>query len=300
MFLLSACIFVPVDVVVTQTMDAIRSQTPPPTSTFYQYEAERTQLASTPEPSPTYTYEPPERTNWLILGGDYRSHRQGTRYGDKTDVIILISVLQGYVDPYQVTMIQYPRNLYIPIEAMDDQWLFAVYGREGFPGLHYYWQQAFDIDLAGIFYINMDGFVKLIDDLGDLPGHPGKDGEAVLAYLRDNNNNWERGKYDAERRSLGIAYALAQKVADEITENPFATVKILFDRWHGLIRTDVVDAGQLAYLAYMGWEAKDNYTIEFVQLEEPDIVRGETPLEVRGMIPATDLSEWHRDILEVR
>lgn len=256
---------------------------------------------NTPIPTETEIVNNPNRTNWLLLGGDYRQHRQGTEYGNKTDVIILVSVLEGYVDPYQITMIQYPRNLYIPIRNMDDQWLFSVYGREDFTGLHYYWQQAFDVDLHGIFYINMDGFVKLIDDLGDLPGHPGKDGEAILAYLRDNDNNWNWGSYDKEKRALGIAYSLAKKVEDELTSNFFSTAKILFERWHGLIKTDVTELGQLTYLASIGWEARDgNYTIDFVQLEEPAIVRGETPLEVRGMIPATDLSEWHRDILEVR
>jgi hypothetical protein len=253
-------------------------------------------LTPTDLPTETPLPEKPRRTNWLLLGGDYRHHRRWTEYGNNTDVMILVSVLE--TDPMQITMIQYPRNLYIPINGMDDMWLFSVYGAEDMAGLHYYWQEAFDQPLHGIFYIHMDGFVKLVDDLGELQGHPGKDGEAILAYLRDNDNNWNRGTYDAERRALGIAYALAAKVEEMIVNEPVVLAGILFDRWHGLVMTDVADLGQLAFLVSLGWQAKSGgYEVDFVQLEEPVIVRGDTPLPVRGMIAREDLKAWHASIL---
>lgn len=298
LILLTSCI---VQTTVTPTSMLKPTVSPPPTKT-------EIQPTTTPEPEPSPTEEGPSRTNWLILGGDFKAHRQGTKYGNKTDVIILVSVLE--TDPVQVTMIQYPRNLYIEIPEMDNQWLFAVWGREGWEGLHYYWQQAFDVDLNGIFYINMDGFVKLIDDLGGLqmnsPEHWRDqnrimNGEEVLAYLRDNLNQWGYGTYDREERTLRVMQSISHKVENLITDDFFGLAQVLFTRWHGLVKTDITEIGQLAYLVSIGWQAKTNgYDVKTVQLEEPEIVRGDTPLEVRGMIPSTDLSEWHRSVKEVR
>lgn len=257
---------------------------------------------NTPEPLgnwDNYAEGKPQRTNWLLLGGDYRAHRRGTGYGYNTDVIILVSVL--HTAPMQVTLIQYPRNLYMPLEGMDDTWLFRVWDAEEVPGIHYYWQEAFGQPIHGVFYIHMDGFVKLVDDLGGLRVWDAvdRDGEAVLAYLRDNDNNWNRGSYDYEQRALRVTMALAEKVKAMLVNNPVVLAGVLFDRWHGLVTTDISDLGQLAYLVGLGWRAKSGgYEVKQVQLEEPAIVRGETPLSTRGMIANEDLVQWHLDVLE--
>ncbi|KKL10549.1 hypothetical protein LCGC14_2554690, partial [marine sediment metagenome] len=66
-----------------------------------------------PTPVPTPTLEPVfERTNWLLLGGDYRAHRENTDFGNKTDVIVLVSILE--TDPMDIAVVQFPRNLYLP------------------------------------------------------------------------------------------------------------------------------------------------------------------------------------------
>ena len=79
-------------------------------------------------PTATFEFEPqPQRTNWLLLGGDYRAHREGTGYGNKTDVIVLVSILE--TDPIDIVVVQFPRTLYVPVEGMDDQWLSGVWGR---------------------------------------------------------------------------------------------------------------------------------------------------------------------------
>ena len=177
--------------------------------------------------SPSPPAEPPDRYNFLLLGGDYREHRAGTGRGDKTDVILLVSILME--NPVKITVVQIPRNLYVPVEAMDNQWLYAVYGREGFVGLQYYFQQAFDVDLHGIFYVNMDSFVYLIDSLGGIwvADEGIMLGERTLAYLRDNDNNWEHGTYDAGGRQFKVLYALAEKVKTRFRENGLVTAKDL-------------------------------------------------------------------------
>lgn len=239
--------------------------------------------------------QPADRYNFLLLGGDYRSHRQTG--GDKTDVMLLVSVLME--EPTKITVVQFPRNLYVPVEAMEDQWLFHVYSREGFVGLHYYLQQVFAIDLHGIFHVNMDGFVSLVDGLGGLWLNGVMDGEQTLEYLRDNANNWDYGVYDAGGRQFKVLVALAEKVKTRFSEDALTTAKDLWGAYGNLLETDLSTFEQIHYLAELAWTiATKEYIVESVRLAEPTVVRGDTPLEVRGLVPNEDLARWMSSVLE--
>ena len=256
-------------------------------------------ITSTQEAIPVVTpkKQQADRYNFLLLGGDYRSHRQGTSYGDKTDVILLVSILME--EPTKITVVQFPRNLYVPVDSFPDMWLFHVYSREGFTGLHYYFQQVFDVDLHGIFQINIDNFVTLVDNLGGLWLNGGMDGEQTLAYLRDNANNWDYGVYDAGGRQFKVLYALAEKVKTRFHEDALTTAKDLWGTYGNLLETDLSTFEQIHYLAELAWTiATKEYIVESVRLAEPTVVRGETPLEVRGLVPAEDLARWMSSVLE--
>lgn len=271
----------------------------PPTPTSVPSPTVAPSPTSFPQASPPV--EALGRYNFLLLGGDYREHRAGTDKGNKTDVILLVSILME--NPTKITVVQFPRNLYVPVEAMDDQWLFHVYGREGFAGLHYYFQQVFDVDLHGIFYVNMDNFVTLVDGLGGLwiAGVGILDGEQTLAYLRDNTNNWGLGAYDAEGRQFKVLYALAEKIKTRFRENGLVTAKDLWGVYGGLLKTDLSEFEQIHYLAEMAWTiATKKYTVEHVRLGIPTVLRGETPLEVRGLVPADNLAHWMMEVLDGR
>ena len=254
-------------------------------------------------PSPTLpAVEPPARYNFLLLGGDYTAHRAGTNYGDKTDVILLVSILME--EPTKITVVQFPRNLYVPVEAMDDQWLFHVYSREGFVGLHYYFQQVFDVDLHGIFYVNMDGFVSLVDGLGGLWLNGVMDGEQTLAYLRDNKNNWGCPEYDCANRQFVVLRALAEKIKTKFHEDPLTTARFLWDVYGGLFETDLSDFEQIHWLVELGWRiATSEYEVEFLKLTESGaVVYGDVPLEVRGWIAKEEgsLTSWFKQVLSVK
>ena len=250
-----------------------------------------------PLPEATPTVDLPDRYNILLLGGDYVAHRAGTNYGDKTDVMLLVSILME--DPVKITVVQFPRNLYVPVEAMDDQWLFHVYSREGFTGLHYYFQQVFDVDLHGIFYVNMDNFVAFVDALGGLWINGGMDGEQTLAHLRDNENNWAYGVYDANSRQFKVLYALAEKVKTRFHEDALTTAKDLWGAYGTLFETDLSTFEQIHYLAELAWTiATKDYIVESVRLADPTLVRGETPLSTRGLVPAEDLVSWMAEVLD--
>ena len=248
-------------------------------------------------PTPTPLPDPLERYNFLLLGGDYATHRAGTGYGDKTDSMLLVSVLMEELT--KITVVQFPRNLCVPVEAMDDQWLFHIFAREGFTGLHYYFQQVFDVDLHGIFYVNMDNFVTLVDGLGGLWINSVMDGEQTLAYLRDNENNWDYGVYDAGGRQFKVLNALAEKVKTRFHEDALTTAKDLWGAYGNLLETDLSSFEQIHYLAELAWTiATKEYIVDFVRLAEPTVVRGETPLEVRGLVPNEDLARWMSSVLE--
>ena len=284
--LLSACVSVPEPLTVSQLTPFAKEKT--------------SEVFSTPFPTPTNVESTPtpveQRTNWLLLGGDYRAHRNGTGWGNKTDVIVLVSVLE--TDPMQITVVQFPRNLYHPF-SLGDTWLFAVWDRYGWQGLHQYFQEVFGVSLQGIHYINMDNFVGLVDELG-------MDGEDTLAYLRDNENNWERGSYDAEQRVFNVLVDLWGFGRAYFLEDPIAATNTVYSRWGDLFESDLSSIEQLYWLFSLGWRVRGaEWEWEQIQLEEPAIIRGWTPIiqdeqPMRGMVADTDLSEWMSEVLDGR
>jgi len=237
-----------------------------------------------------------DRTNWLLLGGDYRAHRAGTGWGNKTDVMILVSILE--TRPLNISVVQFPRNLYVPVRGLEDQWLFAVWGRDGWTGLQLYFQEVFGASLDGIFYTDMDRFEVFIDDLGGIApvGSQKLSGAETLIYLRDNHANWELGSYDAEQRAFRVLNAIWSRGFEYVTSDPIAAASLVLSRWGPLLQTDLDSLGDFYALAELAYRVKTTEQImRFIQLEEPYILRGDTPLEVRGMVPSYDLELWMND-----
>jgi hypothetical protein len=199
----------------------------------------------------------------------------------------------------QITVVQFPRNLYVPVSGLSAQWLFGVWDREGWQGLHNYFQRAFGVSIQGIHYINMDSFELLVDDLG-------MDGTETLAYLRDNENNWGMGSYDAGQRVFQVLAELWARGSTFFLEDPRAAANVVYSRWGDLFETDLSNIEQLYWLFRLGWKIKtSDYDVRWVQLEEPYIIRGDTPIfqdekPMRGMIADTDLREWMRETINDR
>jgi hypothetical protein len=250
----------------------------------------------TPSPIPSPDAEPQHRFTYLVLGGDFRDHRLGTRYGDKTDVMILVSIFD-YGPNLKVDMVQFPRNFYTVVDNFEDMWLFHVFGREGFVGLHYYFQRVFDIDIDGIFYINMDNFVTLIDDAapqGIAVGDKLKNGEEILAYLRDNDNNWGCPQYDCESRQLEVLWALIQYFHRYLEEDAVHAALTVTERWGGLYETDLSTWDQIVQGASLAWRwMQTPYVVNLHKFTQSGVIKyGDTPLEVRGWIPDGDMPGW--------
>jgi hypothetical protein len=268
---------------------------------------------------PSFTPEGPERFNYLVLGGDMGPGRPkdvsgGT--GDKTDVMLLVSVL--LTEPAEITIVQFPRNLYSPA-YIPDRLLFEVYWQDGFEGMRDYFADVFGIELDGIAYVDMPHFVKYVDVIGGVevpfggaPGGPGDavceggkwsstgrntcvfDGASLLAWLRDNDNNWEHGVYDVGMRQHRALVAILDKVYQQFGNRDWKGVFALFDG----VETDL---GVVAFLdaASVGYRALQHGTIiSYDRLAYPTIQRGNVPIEPwRAEIAHFDLREWMAQVL---
>ncbi len=278
---------------VVKLPEATATNTPLPTGTFVSF-------AKTPTQQPKAAIE---RFNFIILGGDFRESRENTGYGDKTDVMIVVSILMS--DPVQITLIQLPRNLYVPVENFPDLWAFAVYRQEGFAGIHYWFQEVFDLTVQGIAYTDMDNFVKFVDGMDGVfmgtsaTGSAMLSGEEILAYLRDNENNWAHDVYDYEGRAFRVFMAIASAMKRQFTDDPFETAELLW-QYRKFVETDLSSFEQFHWVIEMVFNIiQKGYNLNFVQLTEPTIIYGETPTYPgRGYIANADLVEWMRMVLE--
>lgn len=253
---------------------------------------------------------------FVLLGGDWTSHRVGTDYGNNTDVMLLVSIIFPdpihISEPIKIVTIQVPRNLYVPVDGMEDMWAFSVYGKTGFQGISDYIEKVFDTTIIGTVYIHMENFVKFIDALGGVvitldENGLEKDygtwysGELLLEWLRDNENNWNYGVYDQANRQYRALFAIADRAEEEFRSDPVLTAKRLVDLYGNLFDTDMDDIQQLRWIMTLGYQVitahmTDRLDLRFIKLRDPVIVRGDTPLETRGeIVPENgDLHYWYQ------
>ena len=93
-------------------------------------------------------------------------------------------------------------------------------------------------------------------------------------------------------------------VGGTFLENPIVATNALAG-WFDMFQTDLSSIEQLYWLFDLGWrvrKADNQFDWSLVQLEEPIIERGDTPimqneLPTRGMIAATDLRDWMQETL---
>nr|NIM49976.1 hypothetical protein [Gemmatimonadales bacterium] len=182
-----------------------------------------------------------------------------------------------------------------------DVYAFAVYGRDGWDGVHRWWNFAFGVNLQAAFHVNMDGFVEIVDEVGPVwvEGEQ-MGGEDLLVYLRDNENNWGCEVYDCDGRQFKALLALYDRAREYITDEPFKAATFAVDRWGGLVEASIQSIRQYAWVFGVAWEVKNSAPIvEFVQLADPYVVRGDVPLEpgrAEVVAEGVDLHEW---LLEV-
>lgn len=254
----------------------------------------------TPEPTGTPEWEePPQQLAFALLGGDWRDHRAGTAYGNKTDVSLIVVITM--TDPVDILVIQLPRNLYVET-SLGNYWQFAIYRQFGFEGYQLYINEVLNLAVPVVAYIDMEHFIPFVDDvLGEiwLPETGVMDGEETLAYLRDNDNNWFNCLYyDCEGRQYLVLAAMSQKLKTKLAESPMSTTEALWPH-RDLFETNIDDYQKLFYLINAAWEvATSDYTIRFERLTQSGTIQyGDTPLEVRGWVESGNIYKWVEEVI---
>jgi hypothetical protein len=284
--------------------------TPFPPAWETEIAAELTRTAATATPAAELTVEaylyptptPDDDITLVILGQDETSARceRGERCGagSHSDVFVIVHVADN-----KATAVLIPRSLYVPpammlhgtgFEGESDIWSMAVYGLKGFEGVRMYVRVVFGLQVDGVFAINMDDFEALVDSVGGLTvSTEAMDGSEVLAYLRDNENNWGCIVYDCEGRIFSVATALRVKARDMLGQ----TILSLLSDPIIDIKTDMEWVAIVAGLArYVAFEVSGG-TVEYIRLWIPPLQSDDTPLEIRGLVPTRPLYEWMAEVL---
>lgn len=178
---------------------------------------------------------PPDgQVNILVLGSDWRANS-----GYRTDVVLLVSI---FTKENKVTMISFPRDLWVTIPGLQEERINTAMGYGGFPLLASTFEYNFAIYIDHYIMTNFQGFVGIIDTLGGIdveaaintydrcdlsyahggycsvgPGTEHLDGEMTLWYVR---SRYTSSDFDRTRRAQEVLIAIFKKLMSlEAVEN---------------------------------------------------------------------------------
>ncbi len=199
---------------------------------------------STQEPSSTpgeltptlQTITTENQVNILLLGSDFRPQA-----GYRTDVILWLSFQPK---SGTVSMISFPRDLYVDIPGYGQNRINTAQARGGWPTMVATFQQNFGITPQYYIMTNFQGFISIVDSLGGIrvnasknltdkcdlpqevngycsvgPGEITMDGQTALWYVR---SRYSSSDFDRTRRAQEVIQALFNKMfsLDAITKAP--------------------------------------------------------------------------------
>lgn len=176
-----------------------------------------------PTPIPVTEKQMPGTVNLLILGNDSRPNEGGFR----TDVIMFVSINPA---KGRVSVISFPRDLYITIPGWTTQRINTAFIYGGFPLLAETFNYNFGIRPQYYIMTNFQGFTGIIDSLGGInvnvgaylsdecdlriavagrctvkPGVITMDGATALWYVRSRHTTSD---FDRTRRAQEVLYGL--------------------------------------------------------------------------------------------
>lgn len=158
---------------------------------------------------------PNGQINILILGSDWRANS-----GYRTDVILLVSI---YTRENKVSLLSFPRDLYVQIPGLQEERINTAMGYGGFPLLASTFEHNFAIHVDHYIMTNFQGFKNIVNTLGGIeieasqntadrcdlsyaphswcsvgPGTETLDGEKALWYVR---SRYTSNDFDRTRRA---------------------------------------------------------------------------------------------------
>lgn len=202
-------------------------------------------------------------TNYLIIGNDAGPGREGAR----SDVMVIAHVPD---DHSAVTLIHFPRDLWVPIPGHKDAKLNAAYAYGGAPLLVQTMQNLLGIDVDHVAMIGFEGFKAMTDAVGGVDvnvaeastetvgsttydfreGTMHMDGDMALAFVRQ-RKQLSQGDISRGQRQLAFIKGLMLKTLSPSTlANPVTLSGFLDAATSNLTVDDALDVGTMRSEAF--------------------------------------------------
>ncbi|HAF61947.1 MAG TPA: hypothetical protein DCK95_06435 [Anaerolineaceae bacterium] len=194
--------------------------------------------------------KPAGQVNILLLGSDWRANS-----GYRTDVIMLISI---YTKEEKVSIVSFPRDLWVTIPGVSEQRINTAQAYGGFPLTQKTFEYNFGISLDYYMMTNFNGFLSIIDNLGGIeinaaqnltdrcdlsyahgstcsvgPGLATMDSETALWYVR---SRYTSDDFDRTRRAQEVILGILKKV---ISINGVANAGEIYNTLSSSVVTDM-------------------------------------------------------------
>ena len=255
---------------------------------------------ATPTPAVTKTpvlagERPDGLVTILLLGSDYRPNA-----GFRTDVIILV-----FLNPKKgtVSLVSFPRDLYVNIPGWMMQRINTSQMFGGFPTTQLTFQENFNIRPDYYIMTNFNGFKGMIDTLGgvtiyasknltdrcDLPQGVGKycsvgpgslhmDGDTALWYIR---SRYSSNDFDRERRAQEVLQGIFLKL---MSLNAVTRAPDLFKQFSSSVETDLTIT-QILPLLPLAAQVGDTNQVKRYSIGPGQVVDFVTPEGAMVLIP---------------
>jgi len=252
--------------------------------------------SSTPVPEPTDISSPlePKRFSVLLLGIDKGFWRDSDPRRPHSDYMVVV-VVEPRGETAKISLVQIPRNVFIPLPNIPDDFAFGLYSEGGLGMIEGWVEQALGIPLIGAVALRMDDFILLINDLGGLTvGGTHYTGEQLLYYVRF--HLFDTDSYDPEGIHFEVLEALADKMRQKLSDPESAFGLVI--RYLPLVETDLDPGGMVDFLFSQGLPlVQGKYSIERVRLEEVlcyEDIPFENPGTSKGLLvcDGINLHEW--------
>ncbi len=212
---------------------------------------------------------PPEgQVNILVLGSDWRVNS-----GYRTDVVMLVSL---YTKEKKISIISFPRDLYVEIPGLQDERINTAMGYGGFPLMASTFEHNFAIHVDHYIMTTFTGFRNIVDTLGGIeieasqntadrcdlsyaphswcsvgPGKEYLDGEKALWYSR---SRYTSNDFDRTRRAQEVLIGLFKKLMslDAVSKAP-----VLYNEFVSSVETDMTLSDFVQFLPLAAAVAAD-------------------------------------------
>lgn len=168
-------------------------------------------------------------TNYLLIGSDGRDGVSGKR----SDVMVLAHVPE---DRHNVTLIHFPRDLYVPIPGKGKNKINAAYAFGGAPLLVKTMQNMLGVKVDHVAMVGFDGFKRMTDAVGGVDvnveepsedkgkvfrkGSMHMDGETALVFVRQRKQLSEGDISRGKRQQAFIKALMLKSLSKGTLANP--------------------------------------------------------------------------------